>query len=455
MVFTAHSRLLSFCILSSLSLVACEAELNLLNNDSNGFSVENNDTPDAQEDVPMDDAVADVTPDPCQGVQCGDNASCNAGVCACTNGHEGDASVGCTPIAGDPCAGVQCGANASCAEGACVCADGFEGNATTGCTAIVNDPCSGVECGANASCSGGTCSCSPGFEGDPAAGCTPPPMTGLNARTEQQVCDRWNADYPITTQMSWDTMPADQCALGVMASGVQDDAIRRTNVYRWLVGLGPVSTDATYIRQTQACATTHEANSPSSLSLSHQPPSSWPCWSQDAYDGASKGNLSAGRSHPSESIDGYIADTRTPSLGHRRWIFNHQMGKTGFGQRGRYSCMYAFDRSAAASTMDFVGYPAPGFFPKDALLGEWSISSTRPFNQAMFSGSTSVSVTRDGQPVNVTAASRRTPNYGPDTFAWKIDSSDVQAGATYTIAVTGISGSPSELSWTTTLSACP
>jgi len=77
-----------------------------------------------------------------------------------------------------------------------------------------------------------------------------------------------------------------------------------------------------------------------------------------------------------DSLDGYMNDSDTRNidrLGHRRWILNPTMCKTGFGDSGNFSAMYSFDRSRKdVPDYDFVCYPPRGLCPLNMFHPSWA-----------------------------------------------------------------------------------
>jgi hypothetical protein len=355
---------------------------------------------DMSRDMPPDM----MAPDLCQGVTCGQRAMCVAGQCRCEAGLVGDPQVACMPA--DPCAQVSCTQGATCAAGQCRCSPGFVGNGQT---------------------------CTPVSPGDTAL------------RTRAEVCQRWMADYGARAQAQWQTEPADMCDPGVLHPDVVDDALRRLSLYRWLVGLGPVTARPEYQRITQACATVLAA---SNRGLSHSLDQSWTCYSQDAAAGAGSSNIAQGVG-AADSVDLYIQDHGVPSLGHRRWVFNPPMGATGFGQRGGYSCMYSFDQSVGANP-HYVAYPAPGFFPRDAVLGVWSFSS----NRYSLGANATVTIRDVASNATLTVSDIYAPGggYGQPTLAWTV--AGAQNDVEYEITLDNI-GPNGPVTYRTTLISCP
>lgn len=95
-------------------------------------------SPDGQS--PGDDA--DV-PAVCDGVGCSDFGDCvdvgGVAACACDPGYHAEGLSCVEDLPPDPCDGVTCGANASCEAGVCVCQTGYEGDPVAGCTSISTD----------------------------------------------------------------------------------------------------------------------------------------------------------------------------------------------------------------------------------------------------------------------------------------------------------------------------
>lgn len=97
------------------------------------------------------------------------------------------------------------------------------------------------------------------------------------------------------------------------------------------------------------------------------------------YEGTSKSNLSMGRGMASTPI-GYMDDSDKSNIdrvGHRRWCINPSMKYTGFGSQGRFSAMYAFDKSRTdVKDYDFISFPAVGYQPSKYFAAHyaWSVS---------------------------------------------------------------------------------
>ena len=199
--------------------------------------------------------------------------------------------------------------------------------------------------------------------------------------------------------------------------------------------------------------------------LSHNPPSDWPCYTEEGRDGATS-NLYLGLSGPL-SIDGFVEDPGggNEPVGHRAWIFDPAQVRMGFGS------IPASPQSAALQVRDpvniwnpspplrepsgFVSWSPRGFVPNTKIYPRWSLHK----EGADFT-SANVEVTVGGQQVASTVVHRGTP---PDpgwlskplpvlTFVPTLAAFPQASDLVVSVSVTGITGTgvPTSYSWTTT-----
>lgn len=293
------------------------------------------------------------------------------------------------------------------------------------------DPCAGVSCGENASCAEGDCRCNPGFV-EMSGACVALPPGDPAGRTQAEVCDAWRMGRVENASPAW-TAGASECASGTMAPAAIDDVLRRVNMYRWLAGLGPVGHDASRHRELMDCAHMMSVN----RSLSHDPPSSWTCYTAGGANAAGRSNIALGYRSPGAAIDGYMADTGTPSLGHRRWILNGPLGavEIGFSASDRPGqCLGVFDRSGTTDR-PWTAYPNQGFAPLATAAHTWSFHAN-----SISLGGASVDVVRvsDGAALAVDAyeagLSGPPPSIGFTPRGWT-----PTAGETYRVTIRGTS----------------
>jgi hypothetical protein len=156
------------------------------------------------------------------------------------------------------------------------------------------------------------------------------------------------------------------------------NAVNLLNSYRCIVGLDfDVKLKDSYCKTAQAgaelCAKIGK--------LSHTPKN--PGLPEDVYkagyQGTSKSNLSMGSAMqitPARYMDD-SDKSNIDRVGHRRWCINPKMMYTGFGSKGKFSAMYAFDNSRSnVPDYDFTSFPAVGYHPAKYFSNHyaWSIS---------------------------------------------------------------------------------
>jgi hypothetical protein len=107
-----------------------------------------------------------------------------------------------------------------------------------------------------------------------------------------------------------------------------------------------------------------------------------PAFFDKGYQGTSHSNLALSTSNnlPSRTVFLYMDDSNAGNIdrvGHRRWVLNPTMKKTGFGvATTKYGAMYSTDKSRGNVDYDYVAWPSPGAFPTN-LFGyniAWNIS---------------------------------------------------------------------------------
>ncbi len=200
------------------------------------------------------------------------------------------------------------------------------------------------------------------------------------------------------------------CSSGSSSPAYQQATLAAVNYVRGLVSLPAVSLDPGMNADAQAAALIMAAQG----DLSHFPPSTWNCWSQQGAAGAGRSNLYLGRSG-ARSIVGYMDDPGANNLlvGHRRWILDSGATLIGTGDTANTNALAVIGAPRRTSPQAWIPWPAPGYFPwQMEPEGRWSLG--RP--EADFTGA-SVSVTIGGSAIPVTV----TPpvdGYGDNTISW-------------------------------------
>ncbi len=204
------------------------------------------------------------------------------------------------------------------------------------------------------------------------------------------------------------------CNAGSMDSTQLNSVLQRINFFRALDSLPPVTFGAQENALAQKAAALMKANG----ELSHNPPKTWKCYSEEAATGASNSNL--GESYegdPSVFIRNFIRDdgTSNGSVGHRRWILNSAAGKFGFGSTGDYGALWVINKQETKGKIPFsITWPCKGYIPAPLVFDRWSCA----IPDADFSH-TSVQMTNQntGQRVSVSLEPLKY-GYGDNTLVW-------------------------------------
>lgn len=237
------------------------------------------------------------------------------------------------------------------------------------------------------------------------------------------------------------------------------DGLNAVNIARYIAGISSnVTLDKSYINLNQAGAVllaagkqfTHTPTRPVGMDESFY---------QKGYQGTSQSNISCGYTLLSQSVLlGYLKDgdkNNVDRVGHRRWVLNPKMGKTGFGfVPGNYSTMYAFDNSNSSSNLNYsvIAWPAQHmpieYFEEDA---PFSLSLTSDFN-VLSRTNVSVRMTRksDGKVFSFNSQTSSNPasrvyfNVNNDGYAeprciiWKPEVSSYLDGDEFAVEITGV-----------------
>ncbi|HEX9622485.1 MAG TPA: hypothetical protein VF989_20215 [Polyangiaceae bacterium] len=354
-------------------------------------------------------------------------AACSGG--GTTSGSDGASSVG----AGGGASAAASGATASAGGGPSTASAVSAGGSTaSGMSAGAGGSAAGV--GGAASSTGGTA----GTAGSGGSGGMP---LDPNDRSAEGVCARWNADRQNLSEGTW-SGSIEGCVVGDISAEGRANALRLFNLYRWLADLPPVETSPERDEIAQACALLQEANWRSE-GLSHGPPESWDCYSDEGREGSATSNISGGPGV--SSVSAYLLDRgNEDTMGHRRIILANWLGPIGLGSTADgASCMQNLNGDGNADK-EWMAWPPPGFFPLQAYGGGnttlsdtgWSVQSedidVREAEITVSSAAGELAV--DTEPLEgnygFTDGIRIVPN------AW-----DVEAGQTYAVSLSGL-GTP-------------
>lgn len=173
---------------------------------------------------------------------------------------------------------------------------------------------------------------------------------------------------------------------GKLSASTLKSALKTLNAVRYIAGLNAdVKLNNNYVKLAQAASLVNAVNGV----LSHSP-SRPRGMSNSLYKlgakGAGSSNIAMGYGNLNYALlNGWMADEDSSNIdrvGHRRWILNPSMGKTGFGMVGSYSAMYSFDRSGKGNQKN-VFWPAQNmplsFFDNNI---PWSVSTGQSISKS-------------------------------------------------------------------------
>jgi len=213
------------------------------------------------------------------------------------------------------------------------------------------------------------------------------------------------------------------CNAGETAQSFRDAIELRINYFRAMAGVpAVVQLSDEYNAKAQQSALMMSVND----QLSHEPPTSWQCYSAEGAQAAGCSNLYLGVFGPS-AISGYIYDpgSNNTAVGHRRWILYPQTESMGSGdipQTTGYrpsNALWVFDENMGKprpqTREPFVAWPPPGYVPYQVVFRRWSIS----YDDADFSEAT-VTMTSGGQTISL-ALQQVVIGIGENTLVWEPD----------------------------------
>ncbi len=240
------------------------------------------------------------------------------------------------------------------------------------------------------------------------------------------------------------TGSVDTCTVGAESPASHTAGLGAVNFARAMNGLPPVTLDAAASNRALSAALIMRANN----SLSHNPPSTWKCWTEDGKQAAGTSNLGLGyRNATSAVIDGYIADPGdgNTAAGHRRWILLPTLGTVGIGTTTSSNALTVIGTGRQSRVdAETVSWPPSGHVPWPVVFGRFSMSSSR-YPTADYRDA-QVTVTVDGTPLNLTVHPVAN-GYGDNTIVADVvipsALRNAKADATFVMTVSNVSVSSS------------
>jgi len=190
----------------------------------------------------------------------------------------------------------------------------------------------------------------------------------------------------------------ERCDAGSSPADYRQASIRRVNYYRAMAGVrAGVEEEPSFSAKAQRAAMMMSAEG----SLTHNPGSSFACFSVVGQEAAANSNLYLGRTGP-RAVDGYIEDPgeKNVDVGHRTTILHPPTRRMGVGDVGVSSvgssanALWVFDdrvfdeespslRPAMREPDRFVAWPPRGYVPTGLVHPRWSLTAAgRDFTAA-------------------------------------------------------------------------
>lgn len=199
------------------------------------------------------------------------------------------------------------------------------------------------------------------------------------------------------------------CDPGKLSAATLKARLTEINYFRKMAGLHPVALDPEYNRKAQAAAYLMYKNG----TLSHTPPKTWKCYSQDAAIGAGSSNLGFGG-----GLESYMHDHggSNESCGHRMWILRGRAATFGYGGTNNTDAIYVFGKTAEYDSLpQYVAWPPAGYIPTEILSERWTFAL--PDEAADFSKATAT-LTLNGSPISLTYT--QSTHYGDGGMSFEI-----------------------------------
>lgn len=197
----------------------------------------------------------------------------------------------------------------------------------------------------------------------------------LEKRKANDICKEYQNNFIWTKKPCY--VPSEkEFVYGIQSKEDREMATKRVNFYRKLTGLAtiPQTQSVGYQNRSDQAALIMEENK----FFNHYFPENLKCWSSEGNWGALGGNLYYYSDYAcsTDSIESYMRDENTYSLGHRRWVLDPPLPQVVTSAAGHYSVLlttlYMYKVSNPIPT--FVAYPPPGPVPYNIIYNDWSFS---------------------------------------------------------------------------------
>lgn len=229
-------------------------------------------------------------------------------------------------------------------------------------------------------------------------------------------------DYYLSSHidsMPW--RPGKKCDGGTLAAEIYQKAENRINFFRLVNHLPTIKIIAEKQKESQAAAYMMKVNN----YLSHNPPTSWKCYSKEGAEGASRSCLGVSnyKYYPDNSfVTGFITDPGETNFfaGHRRWLLYSKAAAFSYGATDVSEAIYTNLNFTDSASVDYIAYPWNGYVPINLVFSKWSFSI--PEHKKVDFSAATISVTdAKGTPLSLKKYPLK-PDYLDHSLTWKMTS---------------------------------
>lgn len=213
----------------------------------------------------------------------------------------------------------------------------------------------------------------------------------------------------------------DKCKEGILPDYIYQKALMRVNFFREMQGLKPVVMNYNMNINCQKAALMTKSNG----TLSHTPPKTWKCFSDEGYTGANKSNLGfMDFKHFKNTafITHYMQDfgASNAEVGHRKWIQSSMLTEISYGATNTTDALMVtnnLDYSEKDLDIEFMAYPWSGFMPVDLIFPKWSFSLPAGKKVSFHNTKVTIKVAGKGK-VELKILSKTAKPYTDPTIVW-------------------------------------
>ena len=264
------------------------------------------------------------------------------------------------------------------------------------------------------------------------------PPNNLIQRTE--ALELYNNSYLVSelnnNESIWVNGNVSNCEAGSISETAKNKMLQRLLYFRKAVGLNnTITINPNKSDNAQKAALMYKANN----MLSHNPPQSWLCYSEEGRLAASRSNIALFSGETTSAIDLYISDRGNSNFaaGHRRWLLYPRLQDIGIGNTDRTNAIWVIGNAGTIPTdsPEFISWPPKGYVPSNLVYDRWSFSLAN----ADFSN-TEVSV-EDSQGNTIALDIEDIANgFGDNTIVWVPENINTNStdDMTYTVTLNNV-----------------